>query len=268
MWRHLRQHPIRVTGRLGWFLALVFGAGLAFVVRQVCAGWRLGYAERAAWLQRWSGRVLRGLRVQVTVRGTPPSSGLLVSNHLSYLDILVLASRLPAVFVAKSEVGRWPVIGWLTRCAGTLYIVREKRLDVRRVGIGLAEVVEGGVVGVVFPEGTSSDGHQVLPFRAPLLGMAVDRGWPVTPAWIGYTLDDGRVEDEICYWGDMTFAPHLLNLFSKASIRATIAFGAALPAGADRKRLALELRGRVGELGSRWGGMEFSSDPPAGIALE
>lgn len=86
---------------------------------------------------------------------------------------------------------------------------------------------------MLFLEGTTSNGHQVLPFRSSLLSPAVENGWPVTPACIGYLLEDGSMEDDVCFWGDVTFMPHLLNLLSRKKIRAVVIYGQPLPPGSD-----------------------------------
>ena len=157
----------------------------------------------------------------------------------------------PLVFVSKAEVRRWPVLGWLTACAGTLFLKREAKADILRVSESFASLIEAGVVVTIFPEGTSTDSRQVLPFRPSLLEPAAANGWRVSPAWIAYRLEDGSVGEEVCYWGDMTFAPHLLNLLSKKEIRAFVAYGEPVARGMDRKALALTLHGNVCALAQR-----------------
>ena len=203
---------------------------------------------RCAWLSHWSVRTLQVLNIDVRAQGRPPQSGLLVSNHLGYLDILVLASQQPLVFVAKAEVRRWPLIGWLARLGGTQFIDRDKRADVGRVNAELAGLIEQGIVVAIFPEGTSSGGGTVLPFFSSLLAPAAENRWPVTPVGLGFALDDGSVEAEVAYWRDMTFLPHLLNLLTKQNIQAVVKYGTPIPAGPDRKALARQLQGRVREL--------------------
>jgi 1-acyl-sn-glycerol-3-phosphate acyltransferase len=172
----------------------------------------------------------------------------MVSNHLSYVDVFVYGSICPLVFVSKSEVESWPVAGTLTRCAGTLYIARQNKGDVKRLGTDMVRVVKAGMVVVLFLEGTSSDGSEVLPFRSSLLAPAEENGWPVTPAWIHYTLEDGTMGQNVCYWGDMTFATHFLKMLTKKRIRAHVRFGAPLTEKTGRKEMAQELHRRVCEL--------------------
>jgi len=235
----------RLAVRLAGFVGIVAGASGDYLIRVLAGGGRSGVRSRGEWLTRWSRRTLRVIHVQLQFSGAPPSGGLLVANHLTYLDILVLAAAHPMVFVAKSEVRAWPVFGWLARMGGTLFVRRDHRGDVSRVNAELAAAVAAGSVVVVFPEGTSSDGHEVLPFRSSLLAPAAAGAWPVTPAWIGYEMPEGSVEDEVCYWRDMVFLPHFLNLLSQPRINATIRFGRTVVAGTDRKRVALELHDAV-----------------------
>ena len=110
-----------------------------------------------------------------------PSSGLLVSNHLSYLDIVVLSSIRPCVFVAKRDVARWPLFGWLAHAAGTIFVDRERRFSTEFVN-GIHEAIAAGLPVVLFPEGTSSDGSTVLPFKSALLESAVQLRSPVAAA--------------------------------------------------------------------------------------
>ncbi len=238
----------RAALRLGGFGLIVLAAFL---------DWGWSYAKHrgtwprkqsARWLSRWSWRTLRWLNVRVTARGTPPERGMLVSNHLSYLDVLVFASLHPAIFVAKADVRHWPIFGWLARLAGTLFIRRERPGDVARLNQELAPAVLAGDVVALFPEGTSSGGQAVGIFYSALLAPAADEGWPVTPAGIAYELDEGDPAREVCYWGDMVFVPHLLNLLAQKEIRATVVFGSPVSGFPDRKRLARTLREQVQEL--------------------
>src|SRR6266478_2549306 len=137
---------------------------------------------RAAWLHRWCSFACRVLGVRATTCGSMPTSGLLVCNHLSYLDVIVLSSIGPCIFVAKRDVAAWPLFGWLARAAGTIFVDRERRLASADVVDLVREAVAGGLLVVLFPEGTSSDGSTVLPFKSALLESAVELRCPVAAA--------------------------------------------------------------------------------------
>jgi len=200
---------------------------------------------RAAWLHRWSRFACRVLGIRVTTRGSMPSSGLLVSNHLSYLDIVVLSSIRSCVFVAKRDVAAWPLFGWLAYAAGTIFVDRERRLSSVAVVNFIRDAIAGGSLVVLFPEGTSSDGSTVLPFKSALLDSAVQLRCPVAAAAIEYALDQGSVANEVCYWRDMTLVPHLLNLFFKREIRSKCSFTPSKIRSGNRKEIASELRDEV-----------------------
>lgn len=207
---------------------------------------------RAAWLQQAARRLLRAIGVEPHYVGKPPVEGVMVSNHISYLDILVHAANTPLVFISKAEVANWPVFGMLTGWAGTLFIRRELRSDVLRVAAEMEPVVKSGTVLAFFPEGTSSGGDGLLPFRAPLLAPIVEHGWSTTTAFLRYGLEpgDGAVEDEVAYYRPETvFGTHLLNLLGKRRIHATVTYGTSHFPGSDRKELANRLRNEICELG-------------------
>jgi 1-acyl-sn-glycerol-3-phosphate acyltransferase len=185
--------------------------------------------------------LVEALEIRSDYRGSLPGPGLLVCNHLSYLDILVLGASQPVVFVAKSEVRGWPLFGWLAARGGTLFIRRQDRADVARLAGDIAARLKAGWTVVVFPEGTSSAGHRVLPFHSSLLEAAVEQQVPATPAAITYSLPGGSVADDVCYWRDMTFAGHFLRLLGLPAVEATVAYGLPRSPGGSRKALARSL---------------------------
>lgn len=204
---------------------------------------------RAVWLHRWCQIACRILGLRLARRGQMPRRGLLVCNHLSYLDIIALSALQPCVFVAKGDVASWPVFGWLARAAGTIFVDRTRRSVVGSAVTRIGAATDAGLLVVLFPEGTSSDGRTVLPFKSSLLEPALHG--PLGVGAIDYSLREGSVADEVCYWRDMTLAPHLANLFTKRTIEAEICFASATVRAADRKALARELRGQVIALRAR-----------------
>ncbi len=239
------KHPLRVTGRIVWLLSEFTLVTLGFI-------WSCSFrsanrlpAARASWLQRSSRRVLRVVQVEVCAVGPIPARGLLVSNHLSYLDILVLAALAPAVFVSKYEVKHWPIFGFFANLAGTIYVRRDRRTDTGRVTSQIDEALRNNILVVLFPEGTSSSGQTVLPFKSSLLEPAAQQTHSLSAGLIHYELDDGDAVDEVCYWRDMTLLPHLLNLLSKRGVRAAVRFAPVQNGSTDRKELARQLHSEV-----------------------
>lgn len=231
-----------------WFAAELLLFGAAFLGHAVRHGGPPPQATRSRWLQWCSRRALRVFAVQLSHTGPLPRSGLLVSNHLSYLDILVLVSLTPAVFVSKSDVKSWPVFGWFAQLAGTLFVDRTRRSDVTRMNSQIDAALAQGNVVVLFPEGTSWNGSEVLPFKSSLLEPIVGAAHPLSIGHIGYAIADGSVAADICYWGDMTFFPHLVNLMTKREIQVRVCFAPIPSPAGDRKALARQLQAAVVQL--------------------
>lgn len=242
------MHPLRVIARLMWLGSELLIAAFNYSFRVAFRSDSCPLQARASWLQAASRRVLRIFGVEILANGEIPQKGILVCNHLSYLDILVLSALTPCVFIAKSEVRNWPIFGWFARLAGTLFTERRRRTQVGPLTAQIrTELDQGGLV-VLFPEGTSSDGSGVLPFRSALLEPATDLAYSVTASHIGYELEDGNVGEEVCYWKDMTFAPHVVNLLSKKRIRAQLKFSGLSERSKERKGLARQLHAKVAAL--------------------
>jgi 1-acyl-sn-glycerol-3-phosphate acyltransferase len=238
------QHPFRVVCRGTW-LAIELGISALNFLAMVTFAKGSREHNRIRWLRLSSRRLIRVFSVSLTATGSLPRSGFLVCNHLSYLDILVLATVTPCLFVAKREVKRWPVLGWFARRAGCLFVDREKRCDVVRLNKELHERLKAGLLVVLFPEGTSSDGQSVLPFKSSLLEPVASGHEPIYAGRIDYDIRDGDVRQEVCYWGDMTLVPHLMNLLSKQGIAAQITFSDIGVRRGDRKELARQLHRKI-----------------------
>ena len=199
---------------------------------------------RTGAFRRWARVVCRLLGVRLEVLGAVPAAPFyLVSNHLSYLDIVVFAAIMPARFVAKREVRGWPVVGLLARAMATIFVDRTAHRDALRVQEDLAQAVRDGDGVIVFAEATSTPGREVLPFRPALLEWAARTVHPVHYASLAYRTGTGDPPAHlaVCWWGDMTFGRHLVDLCRLQQIEAQVRLGAETIADPDRKRLAERL---------------------------
>ncbi|HEV2331166.1 MAG TPA: lysophospholipid acyltransferase family protein [Verrucomicrobiae bacterium] len=228
----------RIVCGLGWFIDVVVVALADYVFSCAFNRKQPKPLARAQWLQRHSRRALKIFDIRMSVAGPVPAAGLLVSNHVSYLDVLVISSITPALFVAKREIKFWPVIGWLTQMAGTVFIDRQRRTQVGQVNSQIQATLHSGALVVLFPAGTSSDGRTILPFKSALFEPVASRTHNVSLGFVQYALDDGDAVSEICYWGNHTFFPHLLNLMGHRGFRVAVRFALFSSSVADRKELA------------------------------
>ncbi len=199
-------------------------------------------------LQAWSRGVCKLLGIEVQVTGVVPKPPFfLVSNHLSYLDIVVFASQTSCRFVAKREVSAWPGVGMLARTMETIFIDRTVRRDALRVLAQLDRAMRHGDGVVLFAEATSTAGQSVLPFRPALLEWAAQSGQPVHYASVSYRTPAGSPPAHlaVCWWGEMTFGRHLMELARVPRVHASVHFGPFPIAERDRKRLAGRLHEAV-----------------------
>ncbi len=236
---------LRLLAFASWTLAL-------FLIWALCAPGAVLARRLPRWRARvqqaWSRGVCRILGVHFEIQGHPPRQAcLLAANHLSYLDVVVLGALLPCAFVAKSEVARWPVLGFLARSMGTLFVERENRRALPGLGQRMRARLARGETLVLFPEGTSTAGSEVLPFRPALLAPAVALGLPVSYAALHYDTPSGErpASEVVCWWGDMTFGAHVLELLRLPRIAARVCFGSEAILAPDRKTLAVRLRNAV-----------------------
>lgn len=233
---NLPARALRLIGRGALASCCVFGCLTDFAVHGVVG--RLNTRSRASVLQRWSRLLLSAIGVNIHIDGQIAECGLIVSNHLSYLDILVFSAVSECVFVSKREVRSWPGIGWISSLAGTIYIDRTRRTDTHSVQEQMQAPLSNGMRLVLFPEGTSSDGSHVLHFHSSLFQPAVELKMPITAAALDYSLSNGDAAREACYWGDMTLLPHLLNLLTKKEVQARLSFSPEHMTFNDRKEAA------------------------------
>lgn len=223
----------------------------------------------------WHRIALALLRVRVLERGRPAEARplLILSNHVSWLDISVIGSRMPLSFIAKAEVAGWPVFGLFARLQRTVFVDRTRRADTGRVTSAIAVRLGRGDPMVLFPEGTSTNGSEVLPFRSALVGaarqtladgqvLADDPGSTgtggagqramVQPLSIAYTrlagLPMGRIKRPLVAWyGDMDLAPHLLALMAGPPVDVELSWGEPIPfgPGTDRKAVTAKAEDEV-----------------------
>lgn len=214
--------------------------------------------RRALWLQKSCNDVLDSLEIGHSVEGMPPQSGLVVSNHLSYLDIVVLSGAMPCFFVSKAEVVNWPFFGKAARSGGTLFIDRSSLASAGKVAEMISERLKLPVPVLLFPEGTSTDGLRVLRFHSRLFEPAIAAGAPITAASVRYSLEDGTSERELCWFGDESFFPHLVKTLNSARISAEVRFGEAR-AYTDRRVAADKTHDEVVAMRATRSGVEKSA---------
>jgi 1-acyl-sn-glycerol-3-phosphate acyltransferase len=210
---------------------------------------------RADWLHRFAARTLHRLGIEIDVVGVFPEQGAVISNHLSYVDIVVFAALHPCVFVSKAEIAAWPVVGWMTTMAGTVYVARGHGGSAMRARSGMQAAADAGLPVVFFPEGTTTNGSELLKFHSGLLAQAMEERQPITAAHVRYSLAAGNeatVADDVCYWGDAKMLPHIFKLLGLRGMRAEVRFAARpIKFSSDvthRKLAAIEAREAVAEL--------------------
>jgi len=240
--------------RIAWKLPAIFsvcsfGALALALLRGIGRIRPAGHARREDRLVRlWARTMAAILGMGVRTRGTPPRGAfLLVSNHLSYIDVLAFMSQVDARLLAKSDVKNWPLLGPLASFAGTLFVDRKRRRDLQRVIGEIAATLEGGRGVVFFPEGTSSPGLEVKPFKPSLFEVAAGGGFEVSTAAVRYTCPPGErpAQWSISWWGEMTFLPHFLGVLRLPGVEAELRFNEQKLAGSDRKQLAAKAQAAV-----------------------
>jgi 1-acyl-sn-glycerol-3-phosphate acyltransferase len=198
---------------------------------------------RRALIRRWSHRLLRILRIEARLHGVAldrPSGGfVIVANHVSWLDIFVLNAWQPSRFVAKAELARWPLIGWLIAGVGTLFIDRSNRRHAHDINRHAADALARGDVVAVFPEAATSDGRNVLHFHGSLLQPIVDFEGHVQPIAIRYRTAAGEHSEAPSYVGDTTFIRSLWRIVSEPMLVVELHLAPPVPArGAHRRAIA------------------------------
>ena len=207
---------------------------------------RLSAAQRHTRVQAWALVMLDSLAIELIVKGNPPLVGpmLLVANHISWVDIVVMHATRHCRFVSKDEIARWPVVSTLASAAETLYITRESRRDAMRVVHQMAQCLRDGDVLAIFPEGTTGDGSTLLPFHANLLQAALAAEAPVQPVAMQFVdATTGQISFAPCYVGDDTLWQSLWRTLCADNVMAVVQFGTPEFAnGRDRRAWAADLR--------------------------
>lgn len=239
---------LRASGRLLRMLAHI-AKGVWIVSLRFPA---LSPDQQHAHVQAWSLQLLAHAGIQLRIQGRPPVTGpvMLVANHLSWLDIPVMHAARHCRFVSKSDVQGWPIIGALATAAGTLYIERSSRRDALRMVKSMQEALQRGEVLAVFPEGTTGDGREMLPFHANLLQAAVAADAPVQPVGLRFVdRATGATSFAPSYIGDETLLGSIWRTLSAPAIEAVVHYGEPeLPAGRDRRAFTQHLHGVVDQL--------------------
>lgn len=213
---------------------------------------RLGQTEREAHVNAWAGQMLRIVDIELVVMGTPPEAGpvLLVANHISWLDILVMHASRHCRFVSKSDIKGWPFVSTMANGAGTLYIERESRRDAHRMVGQMAERLRIGEILAVFPEGTTGDGVTLKVFHANLIQAAIEASVPVQPVALKF-IDgaSGQLSFAPSYVDDETLVGSIWRTLTATGLKAVVHFGDAQePQGQSRRLWAQSLREEIERL--------------------
>lgn len=239
---------VRVVLGLLWTTVVLTVEAIGFLF---LFGSRRGKVALRAWIVHlWARGLTLVIGMRIRTSGKPPLPPFcLVSNHLSYLDVMLLGSRVRAAFVSRADISGWPLIGFLAKAGGTLFINREQKKDVLRINEEMeAILLQGGGI-AFFPEGTTSKGDDVHRFKASLLDLPARLGTPVAYATISYATprSAGPADEVLCWWGNSPFGPHVLGVLGLTHFYATIDFGPDVIQSSDRKELAAALEQRVRE---------------------
>ena len=210
---------------------------------------RVQLAIRNAVFRTWGKTLCRIMGMRIEVEGTPPSGGFfLVTNHVGYVDIMLLASQVAATFIAKADLRRWPILGWMFSSADTIFIDRTRRKDILRVMERVKGCLDRGLGVLLFAEGTSGKGEEVLRLKPSLLELAAAERYPVHYAILTYrTPGEIPAHQMVCWWDDTPFVTHFVRLLGLPSFEATLRFGSEPILASDRKTLAEQLRSAMAE---------------------
>lgn len=241
--------PLRYLWRTPLLVLLVLGGVLLTLLVSNPVTGRRGLVPSRHWeglVHRWSRAMLRLFGFRVRIVGQPaPHPVLLVANHVSWLDIEALHAARGASFVAKAEIERWPLVGWLAAQAGTLFHKRGSNDSLARVMDHMRERLRGGHSVAVFPEGGTGSGERLRPFHARIFQVAMDTGTPIQPVAIIYG-DGGRMDLDVPFRPGEGFFPNALRLLGQRPMAAEVHFlEPLLPDANGRRELAEGSRTRI-----------------------
>lgn len=199
-----------------------------------------GPDRRAAVVAYWSRRLLHICGVRVSQHGAPLAHALVAANHVSWLDIFVINSLAPSHFVAKAEIRAWPAMGWLAAKAGTVFIARGSRRDLRHTFKGIVEELRQGQRVAFFPEGTTAAQGALLPFHANLFEAGIDAEVALQPLALAYLDDGGHAHAGVDFTGEISFATSMMTILAGPPVHACVTWLAPLAAeGAHRRELSV-----------------------------
>ena len=233
--------------RFYWRL-LRLGLHLVSGVLQMALLFRwLGNRQKQARIKRWSQQLLKILGVRLSVHGLPPQTGgmLLAANHISWLDIFLINSVVPQRFVAKSEVRSWPVIGYLAEQAGTMFVRREHGGKTAEKVKEVETALRWHDSVTLFPEGTTSSGCGILPFKSSFFQAALEVKTPVLPLLCCYPDAAGQADESMAYYNDVSLWQSIKVLLGRAENTAVLHFLPPVAARGTRRELADSVRLRL-----------------------
>lgn len=209
-------------------------------------------AGRAWRIKHWSLKLVAICGVRIEISQLPGAQAaaraLIVANHVSWLDIFVINTVDACRFVAKSDIRDWPLLGWLSDKAGTIFISRGRVRDVRRIFEGLVASLHAGERVAFFPEGTTSSQGAVLPFHPNLFEAAIDAKVPVQPCALRYVDADGKLHPAADFIGDMSFAQSMIVILKAKKITAQLILLPAIETeGTHRRDVAIVARQAIAD---------------------
>lgn len=232
--------PVRIFRITRLVIHTLYGALIAIIVLP----W-VGPRRRDLLISYWARRLLTVLNIRVVIKGAPPDidthRSMFVANHISWIDIHALNSIRAVRFIAKAEIRGWPVFGWLAYKVNTLFIERTKRHDTGRIVELASESLDAGDNLCFFPEGTTTDGTHIKPFKSSLLQAAINAGAQVWPLGIYYPDTDGKPNTRMAYYDDVTLMQSVKQVLAEVTPTVELHFSPPINAAGHERRALLAL---------------------------